>query len=173
MKTIKSSFTFFVLLTVLLACASNRTDQANQEASASISGLNGNPVSGTADFVQDGDEVELELNLQGLPPGNHAVHIHTGTCGDTTTIGDHWNPTGAPHGQRGVDEAFHRGDIGNIEIGSDSTGTLTLSAEDWTIGGSDSTNVIGNLVIVHAGADDYTSQPSGNAGDMIGCGTIQ
>lgn len=170
MKTLKVIFTFFALCTALFAC---NDDDPELIASASISGLNGNPMSGSADFVQIGDGVEMVLNLQGLSPGNHAVHLHTGTCGDTTTIGDHWNPTDAPHGQRDVDEAFHRGDIGNVEIGSDSTGTFTISADDWTIGGSDSTNIIGKLVIVHAGVDDYTTQPGGNSGPMIGCGAIQ
>ena len=173
MKLLRSIPSFFIGFVVLTACEYLDIDgQGIQEASASISGLDGNDVSGTARFVDNDGKVRLVLNLKNLSPGHHGVHIHTGTCGDTATIGGHWNPTNEPHGRRGVDEEFHRGDIGNITIGDDGTGTLILSADDWTIGGSDKTNIVGNLVIVHAGADDYTSQPGGDSGPMIGCGTI-
>ena len=172
MKSIKSVLSLFVLLAALVACDDDN-DGVVREAYASISELNGTSTLGSATFIQVGDEVQLLLNLKNLTPGKHAVHIHTGACGDVSTIGDHWNPTGEPHGQRGVDEAFHRGDIGNVEVDSDGTGTLVISADDWTIGDSDDTNVVGNLLIVHAGADDYTTQPSGASGEIIGCGTIE
>ena len=150
------------------------TNEANsqQQATADITAIENSGVSGTATFTGEGEGegVQIEVNLQGLTPGQHAVHLHTGTCDD---IGSHWNPTNENHGQRDQSEQFHRGDIANVEAGNDSTATLTLTADDWTIGGSDSTNVVGRLVIVHAGADDFTSQPSGNAGDMIACGVIQ
>ena len=141
-----------------------------QEASAFVSGLDGNDVSGTAHFTETDDGVRLVLHLENLSPGEHGVHLHTGTCDN---IGGHWNPTNEPHGLRGADNTFHRGDIGNIAIGKDGKGTLTLTADDWTIGGSDDTNIVGRLVIVHAGTDNYVTQPGGSSGPTIGCGTVQ
>ena len=174
MKLVKSTFSLGIGLAMLSACEYYDFGGDEQPvAVASVSGLTGNDVSGTARFVETSDGVRLVLHLEHLSPGDHGVHIHTGVCGDTATIEGHWNPTNERHGRRGVDEEFHRGDIGNIHIGDDGTGTLTLSADDWTIGGSDDTNIVGNLVIVHAGADDYTSQPGGDSGPMIGCGTIR
>ena len=78
-----------------------------------------------------------------------------------------------PHGKRGDGTAFHRGDIANMSVGEDGKGTLRLSISDWTIGGPDSTNVIGKSVIVHAAPDDFTSQPSGNSGARVSCGEIK
>ena len=173
MKLLKLTPCLFIGFVVLTSCEYfDFRGEEIPEASASISGLDGNDVSGTARFVEISGNVQLVLTLENLSPGDHGVHIHTGVCGDTATIGGHWNPTHEPHGQRGVDDEFHRGDIGNIRIGDNGTGTLILSADDWTIGGSDKTNIVGNLVIVHAGADDYTTQPGGDSGPMIGCGTI-
>lgn len=148
------------------APAENNTPQAT----ANITEIAGSGVSGTATFTEENGGVQMEINLQGLTPGQHAVHLHTGTCDN---IGDHWNPTNEAHGQRNESEQFHRGDIANVEAGNDSTATFSITVEDWTIGSSDSTNVVGKLVIVHAGADDFTSQPSGNSGDKIACGVIQ
>ena len=68
---------------------------------------------------------------------------------------------------------FHSGDIGNINVGSDGVGRLELTAKDrWSIGGSPETNILGKAIIVHAGEDDFTSQPSGAAGKRVGCGVI-
>jgi Cu-Zn family superoxide dismutase len=86
--------------------------------------------------------------------------------------GPHWNPTSEPHGRRGT-APYHRGDIGNITVGTDGTGVLAVTAEDWNIGGSDaSRNILNKALIVHANADDYVSQPSGNSGAHIGCGVV-
>jgi Cu-Zn family superoxide dismutase len=67
----------------------------------------------------------------------------------------------------------HKGDIPNMEVGQDGTGRLELTVPEWTIGGSDTTtNIINRAIIIHAKADDYKSQPAGNAGDRIGCGVV-
>ena len=68
---------------------------------------------------------------------------------------------------------FHHGDIGNIEVGADGRAQLTLSSKMWTIGGPPETNVLGHAIVVHAKADDFTTQPSGNAGGRVACGVIQ
>ena len=172
MKFVKSSVSCLALLVLLFASCKDE-EEPQTTATAEISGLNGNTVSGSANFVVAGDEVEMVLTLQGLTPGKHGVHLHTGTCGDDgSTIRTHWNPTAENHGQRGG-ASFHRGDVGNIEADENGSGTLTISAEDWTMSGAPMENIIGLLVVVHAGEDDYVSQPSGESGEMIGCGMIQ
>ena len=60
-----------------------------------------------------------------------------------------------------------------MEVGQDGKGTLSLLVEGWTIGGADTTNIIGKSVIIHEKADDFISQPAGNAGSRISCGVIK
>lgn len=143
-------------------------------AAADISSASGSSLTGKAVFTEDNGKVKLELTVQNAEQGQHAVHLHeTGDCSapDATSAGGHWNPTNKNHGKRGTGE-FHKGDIGNMEVGEDGTGSMSMPVEGWSIGGPDSTNIVNKAVIIHAGADDFTSQPSGNAGARVGCGVI-
>lgn len=146
-------------------------------AEATINSASNSGMSGTATFVQNGGKVTLTLRVKGIKaPGLHAVHLHQiGDCSapDASSAGGHWNPTGSDHGQW-ESEHFHKGDIGNIDVKEDGTGTLTLSTDEWCIGCDDEhLNIIGKSVIVHEGPDDFTTQPTGNAGGRIGCGVVQ
>ena len=135
----------------------------------------GSSVTGTAVFTQDGDDIMLTVDIQDASPGLHAVHIHaTGDCSapDGTSAGGHWNPTDKEHGKWG-EEPFHLGDLGNIPVGTDGTGSLELTTDLWDLGTGSDLDVVGKAIIVHAGADDFTSQPSGAAGARIGCGVIE
>ena len=131
-------------------------------------------LSGTARFEPAGDEITFHIQVQNAPPGSHAVHIHEiGDCSspDGKSAGGHWNPTGEEHGKWGT-PPHHLGDIGNLEIDSEGNGEMTLKTGRWSIGGPAGTDVVGRAIIVHAGADDLASQPTGNAGGRIGCGVI-
>lgn len=148
-----------------------RTARATMEAAS------GSEVSGEATFTQQGENaVRFQLTVQNLPAGGvHAVHLHEkGDCSaeDASSAGGHWNPTMQPHGKRG-EGAYHKGDVDNMTADSNGQGTLDLVIEGWTIGGPDSTNILDKSVIIHAKPDDFTSQPSGNAGDRISCGVIE
>ncbi len=125
--------------------------------------------------MEDG-KVNFRLDVENFPTGDLAVHIHeNGDCGasDYSSAGGHWNPTGANHGKRGV-PPFHMGDIANITVGQDGRGTLDMVIDGWAIGGADAEkNILNKAIIVHSGADDFTSQPSGNAGTRIACGVIK
>ncbi|MFW5879607.1 MAG: superoxide dismutase family protein [bacterium] len=146
-------------------------------AIATIEPASGSRVTGTASFEQAGEGVKMTVNLQNVPPGKHGFHVHEkGDCSakDAASAGGHWNPTGKKHGQRGVTEEYHRGDLAtNLEAGEDSTINYETTISDWTIGGPDSTNIVGKSLILHAMADDFKSQPSGNSGPRIGCGVIK
>lgn len=131
---------------------------------------------GTAKFTQKGDEVVMKLDVTNLTPGIHAVHIHEkGDCSavDGTSTGGHWNPAKDDHGKWGA-EHFHMGDIGNLVANQEGVATLTFKTDKWCLGCADeSKNIIGKGLIVHAAADDFHTQPTGNAGGRVGCVEIK
>lgn len=154
----------------------NLGESTQLTAIAEISSASGSNVSGTATFTQDGDgPVRMVIRVENLSPGEHAIHLHeTGDCSapDATSAGGHWNPTDDPHGKRG-NNGFHAGDIDNLVAGEDGIATLEMEFDDWSIGGSDDSSILNKAVIIHADADDFESQPAGNAGGRVACGVIQ
>ena len=151
-------------------------DGSGARAIAEIMSKSGSSVVGIAVFTANDNDIALVIEIENVSSGLHAVHIHkTGDCcsDDAKSAGGHWNPTDEPHGKWGV-PPFHSGDIGNINVGSDGVGRLLeLATKDrWSIGGSPETNILGKAIIVHAGEDDFKSQPSGDAGKRVGCGVI-
>lgn len=154
----------------------SETDTAEQTAMAVLSGASGSEVSGTATFTQTAEgKVKLVLSVNNLSTGKHAVHLHeNGDCSaeDASSAGGHWNPEGEEHGKRGEDE-FHAGDINNLTVGEDGLGSLVMVVDGWSIGDGQDTDILNKAVIIHAEADDFTSQPSGDAGSRVACGVIQ
>ncbi len=147
-------------------------------AEAAISGTKSDTtVSGTAKFDADSNgkvDLVLEITVPKMAGKSVAVHLHEhGDCGDNGTMAHgHWNPTNAQHGKWGSG-SFHLGDIGNVKLDGKGKGTIKVSTDLWSLGGDANKNVIGRAVIVHSGEDDFTTQPTGNAGSRIGCGVIQ
>ncbi|MEE1884805.1 superoxide dismutase family protein [Pedobacter flavus] len=146
------------------------------EAKATISGTKTDTtVTGTAKFVKKGDYVELTLDLDIPKKANStvAVHLHEeGDCGDNgQDAHGHWNPTNESHGKWGAAQ-YHSGDIGNIKLDNNGKASFKLETNRWTIGGQDFTNILDKSIIIHAGVDDYKTQPTGNSGSRIGCGVI-
>lgn len=133
-------------------------------------------LAGTAEFTQEGENVTMVVNLSGLTPGAHAIHIHEkGDCSapDGTSAGGHWNPAGTEHGEFNSD-VFHMGDIGNLEADENGNATLTFTTDKWCLGCEDEMkNIVGKAIIIHETADDFTTQPTGNAGGRIGCVVIE
>ncbi|MFP4071997.1 MAG: superoxide dismutase family protein, partial [Desulfovibrionales bacterium] len=109
---------------------------------------------------------------QGLTPGKHGFHIHEyGDCSasDATSAGGHYNPTDMPHA--GPDAAKrHVGDLGNVT--ADDSGRVSENFLDPVISLNGPHSLVGLSVVVHEGADDFTSQPSGDAGPRVGCGVV-
>ncbi|HEU4400635.1 MAG TPA: superoxide dismutase family protein [Candidatus Polarisedimenticolia bacterium] len=146
-----------------------------KKAVAVIASKSDSHLTGKATFREANGKVTLKIEIAGAEPGTHAVHLHeNGDCSapDGSSAGGHWNPTHEDHGKWGT-APFHRADIGNIEVGADGKGTRTLTTDLWTIGGAPESDVIGKSIIVHAKADDFTTQPTGNAGGRIGCGVVE
>ncbi|RFN60143.1 superoxide dismutase family protein [Marixanthomonas ophiurae] len=133
-------------------------------------------ATGTVSFTEKDGVVKMEAKLTGLEPGMHAIHIHEkGDCSapDGKSAGGHWNPTFEQHGKWGDAEGYHKGDIGNFEANENGDGSIAMQTDEWCIGCDDSKkNILGKGIIVHQGADDFTSQPSGAAGARVSCGGI-
>lgn len=132
----------------------------------------GSSVSGTVTFSSSTTGVKVVANLKGLTPGKHGFHIHQyGDCSasDGTSAGGHFNPEDVDHG--GPDAAVrHVGDLGNIE--ADADGNAQYEKMDTRISLNGEHSIIGRGVVVHAGEDDLSSQPTGAAGARVACGVI-
>lgn len=133
-------------------------------------------TNGTAKFTQKGDIVKLNLKVNNLTPGLHAVHLHEfGDCSsaDAMSAGGHWNPEKTHHGKWET-EHFHMGDIGNIKANQEGTAVIEFATDKWCLGCDDpSKNIIGKSIIIHASEDDFHTQPTGNAGGRVGCVEIK
>lgn len=133
-------------------------------------------VSGNVVFTEDNGKVTVRAIIQGLDAGTHAIHIHEKSdCSspDGKSTGGHWNPTAQPHGKWGAGEGYHKGDIGNLTADDKGFAALNFSTNEWCIGcGDTNKDILGKAIIVHAGADDFTSQPTGAAGGRVSCGGI-
>lgn len=131
---------------------------------------------GNAIFTEKDGIVTLIAVIGGLTEGEHAIHLHEkADCSspDGTSTGGHWNPTKQPHGKWGSTEGYHKGDIGNFKANANGNGTVTMTTDQWCIGCGDETkDIIGKAIIVHAGIDDFKTQPTGDAGGRISCGGI-
>ncbi len=129
-------------------------------------------VTGIVSFSGGGTSVEVRVIASGLQPGSiHAFHVHAiGNCAsaDFLSAGDHFNPTHKPHGPQ--DQPHHAGDMPSLL--ADPTGKIDtrFTLEGVTLGGTD--GFVGHAVVLHASADNYDAQPSGNAGARIACGVI-
>ena len=133
----------------------------------------GNEAEGTVTFTQLDNAIRVEANLTNVPPGDHGFHIHeNGDCSDNgQAAGGHFAPRGNPHGGPDAAEGQrHVGDLGNVMAGAD--GTVSYTRVDSVLAFSGTHDIVGKAVILHADADDLTTQPTGAAGGRIACGII-
>nr|WP_053000436.1 superoxide dismutase family protein [Sphingomonas sp. Y57] len=170
----------FTALPILLAGAvpafAHGHGHAGQQAMADLIDAQGQ-TKGKATIRQGKDGIEVDVKAVGLPAGVHAVHVHTtGTCTgpDFTSAGGHWNPEKKQHGHDNPAGA-HMGDMPNMTVGSDGTGELRTVIKGGMLAGGATPllDADGAAVVVHAAADDYKSDPTGNAGGRLACGVIK
>lgn len=143
-------------------------------ATALIRPASGSEVVGLVRFWETGDgQVAYDVELHNLEPGLRAMHVHqVGDCSadDASSAGDHFSPRDMPHGGP-TDVRRHVGDLGNVL--ADDQGVVRSRGVDRAITLRGDHSVLDRALVVHAGRDDYTSQPAGDAGTRIGCGVIR
>lgn len=159
-----------------MALDTSAAKAAPVEARISLEAKSGSQVSGHLRLVREGEGVRLSGQISGLGAnGEHAFHIHEmGDCSaeDGSSAGGHFNPTAQAHGRSAHGE-HHLGDQDNLQANAQGVAEVNAFFPGVSLGDGASSDAAGKAVIVHAGADDYTSQPTGNAGGRIACGVIR
>jgi len=146
--------------------------EAEASAIAEVAGPDGEPLGTVRLVATPSGMMHLVWQLQGIPPGMHGIHVHQiGDCSadDLESAGGHL-ANGAMHGVM-VEGGPHPGDLPNAHVGED--GQLFVEHFDGLLTMDMLMDADGSAVIVHSGPDDYTSQPSGDAGERIACGVIE
>lgn len=186
MKLFSNLIVAFIALSVAFAGCAQQGNQNSDDSSGTMSesqnevneavaqlhSTDGNEILGTVNFLQTDEGVTVTANINGLETGKHGFHIHQyGDCTaeDQTSAGGHYNPYNTEHGAP-TDSERHMGDMGNLPINEEGYGNLTYTDNVIELNGPNS--IIGRAVIIHGGADDFTSQPSGAAGPRLACGVI-
>ena len=161
-----------VLSVMSVAAAAKAADDHGagiKEAVVVLVPSKGSDVGGTILLTQHKGYVQLSGEVSGLTPGKHGFHIHEFgdmRSDDGTATGGHYNPDKTPHGGPHSKER-HAGDFGNINAGANGVAKVNIKAK-----GLDLHHVVGRAIVVHGGADDLKSQPSGAAGPRVAVGVI-
>lgn len=178
---------------MLLCLAGGAQAQQNPTAQADLKDADGKPV-GTIILIQHPKGVLIRAELSGLPPGWHAIHVHeTGKCEppEFKSAGGHFNPQDHKHGP--VEAGMHAGDLPNLHAGADgkimaemltdairlgerpgaSAGGSAAAAATVPAAAADIFDQDGAAMVLHAGPDDYHTDPAGDSGGRIACGVIE
>jgi len=166
---------YLSIVAAVLLAACQSTPQEPLRATAQLQPTKGNKTFGEATFEQVGDKVRVVIFVQGLKPGQeHGLHIHeVGDCssGDGMSTKGHFNPHGKAHGHPGSMER-HAGDLPALKANKAGRANVQADIDVITVTPGPA-SIIGRGLIVHAGPDDYKTQPTGNAGARVACGVIK
>lgn len=163
-----------ILASLLGACTTTTNMPLVPVGEATLTFANGQPA-GRAVLSADRDGLRIDIRANGLTPGAHGFHLHTtGKCEAPgfTSAGGHLNPDARKHGTLAVGGG-HLGDLPNLEVGANGSASTTYAIP----GGAAAIAAIydgdGTAVVIHANADDYRTDPTGNAGDRVACGVVK
>lgn len=161
---------FFLLAGVHAAFA------VGEKAHAELKTADGKEA-GSIKMIETTAGVLLRIKLKGLAPGVHGFHVHeTGKCdGDFKSAGAIHNPLGAKHGYLN-DEGPMVGDLPNLFVGANGETEVELISPFVTLNGGAEESIFdadGTAFVIFEKADDYISEPEGNAGARVACGVIE
>ncbi|MGI8525436.1 MAG: superoxide dismutase family protein [Pseudolabrys sp.] len=166
-----------VLVTVVALAGFSMTPFAAQAqvAKADLKFTDGKEA-GSVNLTQTTAGVLFTLTVKGMPPGEHAFHVHeTGKCEPPfATAGGHFNPGAKKHGLEAV-EGAHAGDMPNLHVPQSGELTVEVLNAAVTLEKGKPNSLFkdgGTALVIHAGTDDYKSDPAGNAGGRIACGVV-
>jgi superoxide dismutase, Cu-Zn family len=155
--------------------AANVSGAAGGTATAALRTAAGE-ARGQATVTQAGDGISVRVEAMNMAPGTYAAHIHTtGRCDPPAfeSAGGHWNPTSQQHGRENP-QGPHKGDLPNLTIAAGGRGVVefTIPGASVTGGSTAMLDSDGAAMMIHEKPDDYRTDPSGDAGARIACGTF-
>ena len=170
------SFAFLFAPLALAACVNGEPQGGAAMPLVSSTG----ETIGSVRAWQTAGGVSFRVDATGLPHGIHGIHVHSvGRCDppDFASAGPHWNPRGKQHGMNNPDGP-HAGDLPNVEVAANGVlgAVLTLpGANLFAAAGAPGAllDADGAALVIHAQADDYRTDPSGNSGARIACAVIR
>ena len=175
-------YTTLIILMIAAACLVSSCEKiptevitaepANKVAVATISEIDGSGLTGTATFTEVNGGVHVVIEIQNTTPGLHAMHLHMGSsCADA---GPHWHPIGTPAGTPGIPVVqatldtppIGIGEVGNISVAEDGTGTIEFTTPFWSLGGDPNTDILGKLIMIHETGDTFLTNPHAHQMNM-------
>jgi Cu-Zn family superoxide dismutase len=174
----KRTLTIAAAAVTLTGCAASDSGTAASPAAAfaQIKTPDGRMVARAA-IRAAGHSLRVRVDAAGLAPGTYGVHLHAvGRCDPPAfaSAGPHWNPTSRQHGKDNP-MGMHMGDLPNLVVAADGRGGYEYAIVDATLAGPSTDALLdadGAAVVIHAQADDYRTDPSGNSGARIACGVL-
>jgi superoxide dismutase, Cu-Zn family len=165
-----------VLIIISMLLLVGCTEQTPKQMKVDVFNPEGDSL-GKITLQEQSKGVELDIDLEGLPAGEHAIHIHEkGICKapDFKSAGNHLNPENKKHGLLHP-EGSHAGDLPNLIVGEDGTAKVKLMAPQVTLkdGKGSLLPKDGTSIVIHEAKDDGMTQPAGEAGNRIACGEIK